>query len=51
MSGKSESIVRELLGRHGRLYAEDAGIRLAAALVRVPLSPRAASEVTAFVRD
>ncbi len=29
MSGKSESIVRELLGRHGRLYAEDAGIRLA----------------------
>ena len=29
MSGKSESIVRELLARHGRLYAEDAGIRLA----------------------
>ncbi len=29
MSGKSESIVRELLGRHGRLYAEDVGIRLA----------------------
>jgi len=82
MSGKSESIVRELLGRHGRLYAEDAGIRLAdrpgplyqllvlatllsapipaasgqparlaAALVRVSLSPRAASEITASVRD
>jgi hypothetical protein len=29
MSGKSELIVRELLARHGRLYAEDAGIRLA----------------------
>ena len=29
MAGKSESIVRELLDRHGRLYAEDAGIRLA----------------------
>jgi endonuclease III len=29
MSGRSESIVRELLSRHGRLYAEDAGIRLA----------------------
>jgi hypothetical protein len=29
MSGRSESIVRELLARHGRLYAEDAGIRLA----------------------
>jgi endonuclease III len=29
MSGKSELIVRELLDRHGRLYAEDAGIRLA----------------------
>src|SRR5271155_1445128 len=28
MSGKSELIVRELLDRHGRLYAEDAGIRL-----------------------
>ena len=59
---------------HGRLYAEDAGIRLAGrpgplyqllvlatllnapipadtALVRVSLSPRAASEVTASVRD
>ncbi len=29
MSGNPESIVRELLTRHGRLYAEDAGIRLA----------------------
>ena len=29
MTGKAESIVRELLERHGRLYAEDAGIRLA----------------------
>ena len=29
MSGKPELIVRELLGRYGRLYAEDAGIRLA----------------------
>ncbi|HEY1324503.1 MAG TPA: endonuclease, partial [Streptosporangiaceae bacterium] len=29
MTGKPESIVRELLTRHGRLYAEDAGIRLA----------------------
>jgi len=29
MSGTSEQIVRELLDRHGRLYAEDAGIRLA----------------------
>ena len=29
MSGRSELIVRELLDRHGRLYAEDAGIRLA----------------------
>lgn len=29
MTGKPESIVRELLARHGRLYAEDAGIRLA----------------------
>ena len=29
MSGKFELIVRELLSRHGRLYAEDAGIRLA----------------------
>ncbi len=29
MAGKSELIVRELLDRHGRLYAEDAGIRLA----------------------
>jgi len=29
MSGRSEPIVRELLARHGRLYAEDAGIRLA----------------------
>jgi hypothetical protein len=29
MSGRSELIVRELLSRHGRLYAEDAGIRLA----------------------
>jgi hypothetical protein len=29
MSGRSELIVRELLARHGRLYAEDAGIRLA----------------------
>jgi len=28
MTGKAESIVRELLDRHGRLYAEDAGIRL-----------------------
>jgi endonuclease III len=28
MSGKSELIIRELLSRHGRLYAEDAGIRL-----------------------
>src|SRR6266700_2975847 len=105
MTGKPESIVSELLARHGRLYAEDAGIkladrpgplyqllvlatllsapipaetavaaarelfaagyrspkamleasgqpaRLAAALVRVSLSQRAASEVTASVRD
>jgi hypothetical protein len=29
MAGRSESIVRELLDRHGRLYAEDAGVRLA----------------------
>src|SRR5882757_11426522 len=29
MTGKPESIVRELLAWHGRLYAEDAGIRLA----------------------
>jgi len=29
MAGKSELIVQELLARHGRLYAEDAGIRLA----------------------
>jgi hypothetical protein len=29
MAGTSELIVRELLSRHGRLYAEDAGIRLA----------------------
>ena len=29
MSARPESIVRELLARHGRLYAEDAGIRLA----------------------
>src|SRR6266702_281291 len=29
MSGKPELIVKELLGRHGQLYAEDAGIRLA----------------------
>src|ERR1700747_2057187 len=29
MSRKPEPIVRELLSRHGRLYAEDAGIRLA----------------------
>jgi endonuclease III len=28
MPGRSELIVRELLDRHGRLYAEDAGIRL-----------------------
>ena len=51
MAGKAELSVRELLERHGRLYAEDAGIRLAAALVRVSLSQRAASEVTASVRD
>ena len=115
MSGKPELIVRELLGRYGGLYAEEAGIRLAdrpgplyqllgasiflrevqevwpgvapyvdakvtsgahrvrlpgdreslagllaasgqparlaAALVRVSLSQRAASEVTASVRD
>ena len=42
MAGKAEPIVRELLERHGRL---------AAALVRVSLSQRAASEVTASVRD
>ena len=29
MTSKPESIVRELLARHGRLYAEDAGIKLA----------------------
>jgi hypothetical protein len=29
MTGKAASIVRELLDRYGRLYAEDAGIRLA----------------------
>ena len=29
MTPNTESIVRELLARHGRLYAEDAGIRLA----------------------
>ncbi len=29
MPGTSDLIVRELLSRHGRLYAEDAGIRLA----------------------
>src|SRR5712691_5325506 len=29
MSGTSDLIVRELLTRHGHLYAEDAGIRLA----------------------
>jgi endonuclease III len=29
MLARSELIVRELLDRHGRLYAEDAGIRLA----------------------
>ncbi len=109
MTEKAELIVRELLDRYGRLYAEDAGIRLtefpgvgpvgasiflrevqeiwpavapdvdakvtsganrvrlpgdrellagsgqparlAAALVRVSLSQRAASEVTASVRD
>jgi len=51
MAGKSDLIVGELLDRHGRLYAEDAGIRLAAALVRVSLSQRAASEVTASVPD
>jgi endonuclease III len=28
MSANPELIIRELLGRHGRLYAEDAGIRL-----------------------
>jgi hypothetical protein len=31
MTRNPESIVRELLARHGRLYAEDAGIRLATA--------------------
>ena len=51
MAGNPQLIVRELLDRHGRLYAEDAGIRLAAALVRVSLSQRAASEITASVRD
>ena len=29
MTGTTEPIVRELLARHGRLYAEDAGVRLA----------------------
>src|ERR1700750_737541 len=29
MTGKPESIVRDLRARHGRRYAEDAGIRLA----------------------
>jgi len=29
MAGNTELIVSELLGRHGRLYAEDAGIKLA----------------------
>jgi endonuclease III len=29
MSGRTELIVKELLDRYGRLYAEDAGIRLA----------------------
>ena len=29
MSGRSELIVKELLDRYGRLYAEEAGIRLA----------------------
>jgi endonuclease III len=29
MNSNTESIVRELLARHGRLYAEDAGIKLA----------------------
>ena len=29
MSGNTDHIVRELLERHGRLYAEDAGIKLA----------------------
>src|SRR5258707_5642957 len=29
MPGRNELIVSELLARHGRLYAEDAGIRLA----------------------
>src|SRR5256885_6638568 len=29
MTGKPESIVSELLARHGKLYAEDAGIKLA----------------------
>ena len=29
MTGRPESIVSELLVRHGRLYAEDAGIKLA----------------------
>jgi hypothetical protein len=29
MSGRSELIVKELLDRCGRLYAEEAGIRLA----------------------
>ncbi len=52
----ADLIVRELLGWHGRLYAEDAGIRLAdrpGSLYQllVSLSQRAASEVTASVRD
>lgn len=51
MRGKPELIVKELFGRYGRTYAEEAGIRLAAALVRVSVSPRAASEVTAPVPD
>ncbi len=56
MAGRSDLIVRELLGRHGRLYAEDAGIRLADRpgplyQLLVSLSQRAASEVTASVRD
>jgi hypothetical protein len=54
MTGRPESIVRELLTRHGRLYAEDAGIKLTdrpgplyqllvlATLLSAPITPETA---------
>ena len=56
MAGNPQLIVRELLDRRpesltGLLAASGQPARLAAALVRVSLSQRAASEITASVRD